>query len=176
MVTTTLRIHMCEGTGPVKKLARFRWWLKVASKVSSPFLTLNISSFFSNSDIDIICHWFHPATPVKVSSFGSLKHFRKSAKPVAAGSATRCLECPMEKDCEYSAKKGRANKFSLTGKKMIPHVFSPDSLSRPRFPRRHSMAGRYHSWWSTGHRKYHWSSQERTIRHVCVWKCKRCLW
>ncbi|KAF8165181.1 hypothetical protein B0H34DRAFT_671092 [Crassisporium funariophilum] len=56
-------------------------------------------------DIDMLCHWFYPATPVKVSSFGSLKHFRNSAKPKAAGDATRCLDCPMEKDCAYSAKK-----------------------------------------------------------------------
>ncbi|KAI0787084.1 hypothetical protein BC629DRAFT_1514744 [Irpex lacteus] len=28
-----------------------------------------------------------------------------SSKPAAAGSATRCLECPMERDCAYSAKK-----------------------------------------------------------------------
>jgi len=46
-----------------------------------------------------------PATPVRVSSFGSLKHFRKSAKPVAAGDATKCLDCPAERECPYSAKK-----------------------------------------------------------------------
>jgi len=56
-------------------------------------------------DIDIICSWLTPATPSRISSFGSLTHFRKSAKPAAAGSATRCLDCPMEKDCAYSAKK-----------------------------------------------------------------------
>jgi len=56
-------------------------------------------------DIDILCHYFHPATPVRVSSFGSLSHFRKSAKPLAAGAATKCLECPMEQECAYSAKK-----------------------------------------------------------------------
>ncbi|KAJ7283791.1 hypothetical protein C8J57DRAFT_1121543 [Mycena rebaudengoi] len=56
-------------------------------------------------DIDILCYWFSPSTPARVSSFGSLQHFRKSAKPAEAGTATRCLECPMEKDCAYSAKK-----------------------------------------------------------------------
>ncbi|KAG6911704.1 hypothetical protein DXG01_007954 [Tephrocybe rancida] len=56
-------------------------------------------------DIDMLCHWFAPRTPTRVSSFGSLHHFRKSEKPAAAGSATRCLDCPAEKDCPYSAKK-----------------------------------------------------------------------
>ncbi|KAF5388413.1 hypothetical protein D9615_000255 [Tricholomella constricta] len=35
-------------------------------------------------DIDILCHWFSPRIPTRVSSFGSLQHFRKSAKPSAA--------------------------------------------------------------------------------------------
>ncbi|KIJ37070.1 hypothetical protein M422DRAFT_178553, partial [Sphaerobolus stellatus SS14] len=56
-------------------------------------------------DIDILCHYFYSATPVKVSSFGNLSHFRKSAKPEEAQSATRCLECPYERECAYSAKK-----------------------------------------------------------------------
>ncbi|KAK7061597.1 GFO-IDH-moca domain-containing protein [Favolaschia claudopus] len=56
-------------------------------------------------DVDIICFWMSPSTPSRVSSFGSLQHFRKSSKPAAAGAATRCLDCPMEKDCAYSAKK-----------------------------------------------------------------------
>lgn len=38
-------------------------------------------------------------------SFGSLGHFKKSRKPAAAGAATKCLSCPAEPDCVWSAKK-----------------------------------------------------------------------
>ena len=38
-----------------------------------------------------------------VHSFGSLKHFRREEKP--AGAADRCLDCPVEPACPYSAKK-----------------------------------------------------------------------
>ncbi|MCJ7738789.1 MAG: Gfo/Idh/MocA family oxidoreductase, partial [Anaerolineae bacterium] len=53
------------------------------------------------------CHdidWVHYIMGVPcdaVSSFGSLKHFRAEEAP--AGAAARCLECPVEPDCAYSA-------------------------------------------------------------------------
>ncbi|KAH9062177.1 streptomycin biosynthesis protein StrI [Lactarius vividus] len=56
-------------------------------------------------DIDILCHWLSPDTPVHVSSFGGLQHFRKSNKPAEARDATRCLDCTYEAQCPYSAKK-----------------------------------------------------------------------
>lgn len=56
-------------------------------------------------DIDILCHWLSPDTPVHVSSFGGLQHFRKPNKPAEAGDATRCLDCNYEAQCPYSAKK-----------------------------------------------------------------------
>ncbi|CAK7246054.1 MAG: hypothetical protein STHCBS139747_007676 [Sporothrix thermara] len=46
-----------------------------------------------------------PHLPSTVSSSGSLQLFRKSRKPVAAGTATNCLSCPAEPDCKYSAKR-----------------------------------------------------------------------
>lgn len=56
-------------------------------------------------DIDLLCNWFAPATPARISSFGSLKHFRKASKPAAAGDAQQCLDCNYERECPYSAKK-----------------------------------------------------------------------
>ena len=39
----------------------------------------------------------------QVSSFGNLKHFRAEEKPV--GAAQRCIECELESECAYSARK-----------------------------------------------------------------------
>ncbi|KAH0020870.1 streptomycin biosynthesis protein StrI, partial [Aureobasidium melanogenum] len=44
-----------------------------------------------------------PHVPASVASFGSLKQFQQSRKPVDAGTATNCLQCPIEKTCTYSA-------------------------------------------------------------------------
>jgi predicted dehydrogenase len=54
----------------------------------------------SGHDIDWLRHIV--GRPIeRVSSFGSLAHFRRSQQP--AGAADRCLSCEIEPDCPYSA-------------------------------------------------------------------------
>lgn len=43
--------------------------------------------------------------PARLSSNGSLKQFRRSQKPKAAGNSTNCLSCPLKETCKYSATK-----------------------------------------------------------------------
>lgn len=59
------------------------------------------------SDIDILAFYLGgPKNPAKkVSSFGSLFHFKPSRKPKEAQGANNCLECPHEAACAWSAKK-----------------------------------------------------------------------
>lgn len=45
----------------------------------------------------------------RVSSFGSLRHFRKSEQPV--GATDRCMTCPFADTCVYSAKRFYFNKL-----------------------------------------------------------------
>lgn len=46
-----------------------------------------------------------PHLPETISSSGSLQFFKKSRKPVAAGTATNCMKCSLgDKGCKFSAK------------------------------------------------------------------------
>jgi hypothetical protein len=66
----------------------------------------SLNSLFSRChDIDLILHLMNPLKPTKVSSFGSLAHFKKDKKPIGAGSSTKkCMQCPLKSSCAYSAK------------------------------------------------------------------------
>lgn len=66
-------------------------------KESSPMLLAK-----SCHDVDWIRHVVGHRCE-KVSSFGTLKHFRREEKP--KGGADRCVDCKIEAKCPYSAKK-----------------------------------------------------------------------
>jgi predicted dehydrogenase len=53
-------------------------------------------------DIDWLVHLFG-RTPSRVHSFGSLTHFRAEDRPAEA--TDRCVTCPLETSCPYSAKR-----------------------------------------------------------------------
>lgn len=107
-----LHIPLCGETGLAKPQVPSPCWRKVVSKPHD-IVAERFDRNADCSDIDILCHYFHPATPVRVSSFGSLSHFRKSSKPAEAGSAQQCLDCPIERRCAYSAKKSTCSDRSI---------------------------------------------------------------
>ncbi len=54
-------------------------------------------------DIDLIKSFMGESKCTAISSFGSLCHFKASEKP--AGASNKCLDCPIERQCPYSAVK-----------------------------------------------------------------------
>lgn len=56
-----------------------------------------------------------PHLPSFVSSVGHRGYFKNGRKPVEAGSATNCLQCPIESECHYSARKIYVEKHLRNG-------------------------------------------------------------
>jgi predicted dehydrogenase len=110
--TQTLKRILDEGTiGEIISLQHFEpvgYWHQAHSYVRGNWRNEATSSFMllakSCHDLDWI-RYVMGETCEAVSSFGALSHFKKENKPVAAGSAKRCLECTFEKECPYSAKR-----------------------------------------------------------------------
>jgi len=74
-------------------------------------------------DLDWIRHIM--GVPCKaVSSFGSLKHFRAEEAP--EGAAERCLDCGVEADCPYSAKRYYLDKLASGQHGWPLDVLSPE--------------------------------------------------
>jgi hypothetical protein len=68
-----------------------------------------------------------PHLPALITATGNLNQFRKARKPLAAGSATNCLSCPIESSCIYSAKTIYIDKHLNQGDVDWPvHVVVPE--------------------------------------------------
>lgn len=88
----------------VEHLEPVGWWHQAHSYVRGQWAVEAESSSMllakSCHDIDWLGHLLgKPVT--QVSSFGGLKHFRPENRPAGAGE--RCVSCPVERSCAYSA-------------------------------------------------------------------------
>jgi predicted dehydrogenase len=88
----------------VQHLEPVGWWHQAHSFVRGEWSNSRTSSSMllakACHDIDWLMHLID--RPVaRVSSFGRLSHFRPSSRPASA--ADRCLDCPLEPTCPYSA-------------------------------------------------------------------------
>jgi len=101
------------------------YWHQAHSFVRGNWRNTEASSFMllakSCHDLDIM-QYIIGRKCVAASSFGSLKHFTRSEKPDGAG--MRCVDCAVEPQCPYSAKK-----IYLTGKTEWPVSAITDDLS-----------------------------------------------
>ncbi|MCB0109526.1 MAG: Gfo/Idh/MocA family oxidoreductase, partial [Caldilineaceae bacterium] len=110
--TQALRKILDEGTigeiVSIQHLEPVGYWHQAHSFVRGNWRNEAESSFMllakSCHDIDWL-RYIMGERCQSVSSFGSLKHFRKEEKPEAAGEALRCTHCDYESQCPYSAKK-----------------------------------------------------------------------
>jgi predicted dehydrogenase len=91
----------------IQRLEPVGFWHMAHSFVRGNWRNEDASGFMlltkSCHDLDWIAHLMGDASCLDVSSFGSLKHFRAEEAP--EGAADRCLACPVEAVCPYSAKR-----------------------------------------------------------------------
>lgn len=104
------------------------YWHQAHSYVRGNWRKESESSFMllakSCHDLDWI-RYIMGAKCKAVSSFGSLKHFRKEEKPEGAGH--RCLDCGYEPECPYSAKKIYLGRVEEGHTEWPVNVLTPDT-------------------------------------------------
>ena len=112
----------------IQHLEPVGYWHQAHSFVRGNWRNEAESSFMllakSCHDLDWI-RYMMGARCTKVASFGSLYHFHQDNKP--SGAAERCLDCPIESTCPYSAKKIYIEDRVKKGKTGWPtDVLTPD--------------------------------------------------
>ena len=112
----------------IQHLEPVGYWHQAHSFVRGNWRNEAESSFMllakSCHDLDWI-RYMMGARCTKVASFGSLYHFNRLNKP--DGAAERCLDCPIESTCPYSAKKIYIEDRVKKGKTGWPtDVLTPD--------------------------------------------------
>ncbi|MEV0569961.1 Gfo/Idh/MocA family oxidoreductase [Dactylosporangium sp. NPDC050588] len=90
----------------VQHLEPVGWWHYVHSYVRGPWRREDLAAPMllakSSHDLDWISYVIGRRI-AQVASFGGLRHFRPDQRP--AGATERCLDCPVEAACPYSAPK-----------------------------------------------------------------------
>ncbi|TDC01188.1 Gfo/Idh/MocA family oxidoreductase [Nonomuraea longispora] len=90
----------------IQHLEPVGWWHQAHSYVRGNWRRADESTFMllakSCHDLDWLVY-LTGRQVTRVSSFGGLKHFRPDNRPEDA--ADRCLDCPAERGCPYSAKR-----------------------------------------------------------------------
>ncbi|EAL63729.1 hypothetical protein DDB_G0287323 [Dictyostelium discoideum AX4] len=71
-------------------------------------------------DLDLIHYFMGGRKCKKVSSFGSLTYFKKENKPIEAGNAMKCFECPISNKCPYSAQKIYLERYPWKNHVLVP--------------------------------------------------------
>lgn len=96
----------------VQHLEPVGFWHQAHSYVRGNWRRADESTFMllakSCHDIDWL-QYVLGEVATRVGSFGRLSHFTPEHKP--AGAASRCLDCPVEPDCAYSAKRFYFNRL-----------------------------------------------------------------
>jgi predicted dehydrogenase len=115
----TKRLKALLDTGAIGEVVSIQhlepvaWWHQAHSFVRGNWRNEAESSFMllakSCHDMDWLRHIMMNRPSRNVASFGSLRHFRASERP--PGAADRCLECMVESDCPYSAKRFYLDNF-----------------------------------------------------------------
>ncbi|MER6944626.1 Gfo/Idh/MocA family oxidoreductase [Nonomuraea sp. NPDC000554] len=111
----------------IQHLEPVGWWHQAHSYVRGNWRRADESTFMllakSCHDLDWLVHLTGKQV-TRVSSFGGLKHFRAENRP--EGATDRCLDCPVEAGCPYSAKRIY---LPLAGQDVWPLSVLTDDLS-----------------------------------------------